>query len=687
MPKRLIIIVTMFILLISSVIAQDTISKNIFLKDVIITSTRSNSKLESIPASIDVVNKEEIENFPATNLDNLLQSVANVYVNRSWGIFSKNSSVTMRGMDGTNRVLVLYNGVPLNKTSGGGINWYIIQPETVEKIEVLKGSNSALYGNNAMSGIINIVSEIPKGKFKGNFSLLYGGYQTFGSRMNLSSNNIKNNKGWYAYANAFWRKGEGYIMTPPELRDSNDCKLSMQEYSSDLKFGYQFNANSALILNYNFYADKRSDGTIIFEKDGSYLKTFSNMGIISYHNLFSNKILFNVKSFYHYDYFWQHTERLNETGDTYKLYDTDQSSNDIGIWINASKNFGSSHKITLGMDLKQGNMDAVDIYRSSTDEVQRKGNISFAAVFIQDEISLKTKWSFVAALRYDYARFNSGCIIVENPSYNTGFAHSYTENYPSDQWMNISPKLSAKYIINHKVDIYLSASKGFMPATLDDMCSSRKINKGFKLANPHLKPEFVTTYEAGSNYKPIKNLLIETSIYFSYGKDFQYFVATGEVIDNTSIVLKRENIGDVYINGFEITFKYQILNNTLFKSSYTYNHSEIIKFNAVNETGVNLKGKHISEIPQHQLFVGIFNKNKIINSSLILNYVGEQWADEQNSSLIDNHLTLDLRLNREWNKRISLSFDLQNIFDNEFIDKKGGLSPGRFFELELGIRI
>ena len=183
------------------------------------------------------------------------------------------------------------------------------------------------------------------------------------------------------------------------------------------------------------------------------------------------------------------------------------------------------------------------------------------------------------------------------------------------------------------------------------------------------------------------SILIETSIYFSYGKDFQYFVATGEVIDNTSIVLKRENIGDVYINGFEITFKYQILNNTLFKSSYTYNHSEIIKFNAVNETGVNLKGKHISEIPQHQLFVGIFNKNKIINSSLILNYVGEQWADEQNSSLIDNHLTLDLRLNREWNKRISLSFDLQNIFDNEFIDKKGGLSPGRFFELELGIRI
>ncbi len=683
MNKRLIIVL---FLLIRIVNAQDTISKNIFLKDIIITSTRSNSKLENIPACIDVVNKEDIENYPSTNLDNLLQSVANVYVNRSWGIFSKNSSVTMRGMDGTNRVLVLYNGVPLNKTSGGGINWYAIQPETVEKIEVLKGSNSALYGNNAMSGIINIVSQIPKDKFKGNLNLLYGGYQTFGSRINLSGNNLKNNQGWYWYANGFWRKGEGYIMTPPELRDSNDCKLSMQEYSTDLQLGYQFNNNSSLSFNYNFYADKRSDGTKIYEKDGSYLKTYSNMGIISYHNLFANQILFNAKAFYHYDYFWQHTEKLNETGDTYKLYDTDQSSNDLGLWLNATKNIGKFNKITVGIDLKQGNMDAMDIYRSSTDMVQRKGNISFVAGFLQDEISVNGKWNFVAALRYDYARFNSGSIVVENPSYNTGFARSFTENYPSDKWMSLSPKISAKYLINNKVDVYISASKGFMPATLDDMCSSRKINKGFKLANPQLKPEYVTTYEAGCNYKPMNNLLLESSIYFSQGKDFQYFVATGEVVDNTSIVLKRENIGDVNIKGFELSAKYQLIKSIILRANYTYNHSEIIKFNALNETGVNLKGKHIAEIPEHQMFVGLFLRNKIVNSGITFNYVGEQWSDEQNSAIINDHFTIDLSLSREWNKKITIAFDLQNILDNEFIDKKGGISPGRYFELEVGIR-
>jgi iron complex outermembrane receptor protein len=684
--NKKILIIFIFTFFTNILNAQDTILKNIFLKDVIILSTRTNSKLENIPASIDVIAKEEIENYPSTNIDNLLQSVSNVYVNRSWGIFSKNSSVTMRGMDGTNRVLVLYNGIPLNKTSGGGINWYMIQPETVEKIEVLKGSNSALYGNNAMSGIINIISEIPKEKFKGNFKLLYGGYQTFGSSIHLSGNQVRNNRGWYWYANGFWRKGDGYIMVPKETRDSNDSKLGINEFSSDAQLGYQFNEKTKLTVNYNFYTDNRSDGIKIYEKEGGFQKSFSNLGMLNFSTIMHNGILFNAKAFYHYDYFWQHTEKLNETGDTYKMYDTDQYSNDMGLWLNVTRNLGKINKLTLGADFKHGNMDAEDIYRTSTDNVKRKGNISFAAAFLQDEIAIGNKWNIVAALRYDYAGFNSGSIVVDNPSYNTGFLRSFAEDYPSNHWMSLSPKISAKYNFSNKVDMYISASKGFMPATLDDMCSSRKITKGFKEANPQLKPEYVFTYEIGNTYKPTSNLMFESSIYFSEGKDFQYFVATGEIVDNTSIVLKRENIGKVNIAGFEISAKYQWFKNTLLKCNYTYNHSEIVEFNALNETGVNLKGKHIAEIPAHQVFIGLFNRNKWINSSIIFNYVGEQWVDEQNSATISDHFTIDLRLYREWNKRFTVSLDLQNLLDDEFIDKKGGLSPGRYFELEIGVK-
>jgi len=665
--------------------AQDTL-KNVFLEGIIITSTRTNSTIESIAANVDVVNAKDLENFPLTNIDNVLQSISNVYVNRSWGIFSKNSSVTMRGMDGTNRVLVLYNGIPLNKTSGGGINWYIIAPETVEKIEVIKGSNSALYGNNAMSGIINIITKMPEEKFAGSASVLFASFNTIGGRLNLSGNQIKENKGWYWYANGFYRKGDGYIIVPEKLRDTTDTKLRMNEISSDVKIGYQFNPNTRLSVNYNFYHDQRSDGIKIFETDGSILTDYANIGMLDFTTKLKGNIQFQAKAFYHYDYFWQHTERLNETGDTYKLYDTDQSSEDYGIWMNASKNITKNYTLIMGVDLKQGSMKAEDIYRTSTDHAIRRGNIGFAALFVQNELQITSKFTVVAALRYDYAQFFNGNFSIENPTYNTGFTTNFTENYADNHWFNLSPKLSAKYFFHPKLDVYASFSQGFMPATLDDMCSSRKINKGFKMANPHLKPEYVSNYEIGSNFKPSPHLLFESSIYYSFGKDFQYFVATGEIIDLDKIVLKRENIGKVNIYGFETSVKFQMSRNLLLKANYTYNHSEIQEFNAVNETGINLKGKMIAEIPPHQIFLGLFLKNNWLNASVICNYISQQWADEQNSAIIDPYSTIDIRLSRQFLKHIVCSLEIQNILDHEYIDKKGGLSPGRFIELDLGVK-
>jgi len=665
--------------------AQDSL-KTVFLKNVVISSSRNNSNIENIAASIDVVNNNDIQNLPSTNFDNILQSVSNVYVNRSWGIFSKNSSVTMRGMDGTNRVLVLYNGIPLNKTSGGGINWYIIAPETVEKVEVIKGSNSALYGNNAMSGIINIVTKIPEEKFAGTISILVASYNTIGGRINLSGNKIKDKKGWFWYANGFYRKGDGYINVPEALRDSTDCKLRMNEVSSDVKIGYQFNENTRLSVNYNFYHDKRNDGIKIFETDGSLLTDYSNVGMADFTTILKGNIQFQAKTFYHYDYFWQHTERLNETGDIYKLYDTDQSSNDYGLWMNASKNITKNYKLTLGIDLKQGNMKAEDIYRTSTDHAIRQGKIGFAAIFAQNELQITKKYLLVAALRYDYAKFFNGSFSIENPTYNTGFTSNFTDNYATNNWFNISPKLSLKYFVHPKLDVYASFSQGFMPGTLDDMCSSKKITKGFKLANPNLKPEYVTSYEIGSNYKPNNKLLLESSVYYSFGKDFQYFVATGEIIDLDKIVLKRENIGKVNIYGFETSTVFQFTKNLLLKANYTFNHSEIVEFNAVNETGINLKGKYIAEIPPHQVFVGAFFKTKWINASVICNYISQQWADEQNIAIIDPYTTIDIRFSRQFFKHIICSIDIQNILNNEYIDKKGGLSPGRFIELDLGMK-
>ena len=155
--KRLICFL-LVVYLCNNIYSQSRFTGIINIPEVIFTATRTANSLENIPGRLEIISQQIIQDFPANSIDDLLISVPGLNVNRSWGIFSKNSSVNMRGISGTGRVLVLFNGLPLNKSAGGGINWHMINTDMVQRIEISKGPGSAVYGNNAMTGVINIIT-------------------------------------------------------------------------------------------------------------------------------------------------------------------------------------------------------------------------------------------------------------------------------------------------------------------------------------------------------------------------------------------------------------------------------------------------------------------------------------------------------------------------------------------------
>jgi outer membrane cobalamin receptor len=234
------------------------------MEKVIITATLTERKIEDLPGQNEIIEKSEIEDFPATNTDELLQSISNINVNRSWGIFSKNSSVTMRGLESAQGTLILYNGVPLNKTAGGSINWHMISPDRIERIEVIKGPSSALYGNNAMGGVINIITKKTNEEISGDIRAFGGTYGTFGGKINLEGNQKINNKKLYWGINGFYRQGNGYIIEPLTIRDSTDVEVYLKENRIGAMVGYEFNQNNKLEVEYSFYDDKRGDGKQVY---------------------------------------------------------------------------------------------------------------------------------------------------------------------------------------------------------------------------------------------------------------------------------------------------------------------------------------------------------------------------------------------------------------------------------------
>lgn len=659
------------------------IPDSIEMATIVVTATRTQALMEDVPQRIHKIEKKTIENYPASNTDNLLRMIPGINVNRSSGIFSRNSSVTMRGMPGASRSLILLDGVPLNKSAGGTINWHLITPDEIERIEVVKGPGSALYGNNAMSGVINIITKKPQKNIQGMINGGYGSYNTFKGQFNLSGKNKQTN-GLYWKLGGFYRQGDGYIIEPEDTRDSLNINAYLQEGNMNGLLGYRFGPNQKLEIDYRYYRDKRGNGVKVYEEDGRF-ETFTDYNLTAAYSGNIQRVEININTFYFNESYYRQNENINSSGE-YKLVDTDTDKQDLGLWMTLSRTFGKRHLMSAGIDLKNGILDNQEIYRTSPDALYTDGKIFFSALFLQDEMNFaNNRLKLIAGLRLDYAKYYDGHFEVENPTSKTGFSSPTTITYPQSAWMEISPKIALKYFITKNLNVFLSASSGFMPPKLDDLAGSRKISRGFKIANPELFPEKFASFELGIDYSVADKLFIKSSGYYALGDDFQYLVATGDYIDTGSDdpvpVFQRQNVTKVEIIGAEIGLEYFITKKMKFTGSYAYNHSTILEYNAPG--GENLDGKYLSEVPPNLVFLGFEWRNKIVDLFIDYSYTDDQWYDELNTTLVDAYSLVNIRLSKYVMRDLQLILDVQDLFDEQYVDRKGYLSPGRFFMFEI----
>jgi iron complex outermembrane recepter protein len=654
------------------------------LDSILVSANRIHQQKEDIPGKIDIITRKDFESIPVNNVDDIFKTIPNVQVNRSWGIFSKNSSVTMRGLEGSSRTLILFDGVPMNKSAGGSINWAMLNPDDIERIEVIKGPASALYGNNAMAGVINIISTSPKETFSGSLSALAGTYNTLGTNLVAQSNLVQNNRGFYWNLTGFYRQGDGYLFEPFKDRDSTSAKLFLNEGSIHIKSGYQFNSRNKLEISYSFYEDYRGEGVRVYENGGKFNAITNHYATFKY-NTELNDYKLNIIVFFQNEDYLRQSESLNYYAE-YKLFNDESLKNDIGLWTSISRQINLKNSFVFGFDLKYGDVNTSSYYKTATDILKYTGKLAFSALFLQyDYAIIPSKLKLQSGIRFDQAKFYNGNLFVSDPTNNTGFNENYYEEFKTNNWNNISPKIALKFFINEKINLYSSVSTGFMPPKLDDLCKSGKIRKGFKVANPELGPEKIITYEIGSKYES-QDLKIEPAIYYSRGYDFQYFVGTGESIDSdgeSKPIFKRQNISKVEIKGVEIGIQKVLGENLSFNISYAYNYSKIAEFHAIDSSSNNISGKFLMEVSPHNFYTGITYKNNIANLYASYDFVDGQWADDENTIRVEAYSLINLKIYRLFFDKFNIALDIQNILNLEYVDRKGYLSPGRYTSIEL----
>ncbi|MCS7281167.1 MAG: TonB-dependent receptor [Desulfobacterota bacterium] len=635
------------------------------LEEIVVTATKIEKPLDRIPARVDVITRERIDETPYIKIDDILRTIAHVNVVRTLGIYTLVPTVTLRGLsDEQARTLVLLDGIPLNKADTGNVNFNRINVEEIERVEIFKGPASSIYGNNAMGGVIHIITKKPDKPFYGFIQGFSGSFGTYGGDLLLSG---KKKKVFYRIT-ARNLNSDGYISVPPYRRTADTVKRFAIENAGTLLVGYEPTDENTLTFRAETYDDKRGEGRKIRHVRGIHRDFDTTSYAINYKGQIQN---FTIRgnAFYTNENYRRVSETIRRG--SYVRFDVDSERIDSGIDLSFSFGVGKSSTLTVGGDLRNGSVDGKDIYITSPDLTLNKGKIRLVGTWVQHEVPFSEgKLNFLMGIRYDHAHFYDGEFFSTLSEFK-----AYSGKIRSNTWDAISPRFSVKYHFHPALSGYFSYGRGFRASILDDLCRTGIMWGLYKEANPDLKPEKIDTYEIGFDWRSNEKFKLSGSLYYSLGKDFLYYVPTGRVLSGRALY-RRENVGEVESKGLEASSSYNPHKNLSFSLNYTLSYAEIKEF----KKRPDMEGKELTRTPRYQIKGNITYLGGPLAISLLPAYKSYQWiyTNEitQTMKRLGGYFVLDARVWKNFGKTVQASVDFMNIFDKKYMESADERSPG-----------
>src|SRR5262249_49830826 len=183
---RLVTIVALLVpvLLAGQAAAQMNVSPTKVVDPIVVTATKLETPAQQLGASVSVIDGEDFQTFHYPTVDEALRTVPGLDIRRS-GSFGKTTSLSIRGAD-PSQVQVLVDGVRVKSPTLGEAELSDLSPELIERIEIIRGPQSTIYGADAIGGVVNIITKKGKGPFSASVSQEYGNYDTYITRARAS---------------------------------------------------------------------------------------------------------------------------------------------------------------------------------------------------------------------------------------------------------------------------------------------------------------------------------------------------------------------------------------------------------------------------------------------------------------------------------------------------------------------
>ncbi len=644
------------------------------LGEVVISSTRSEIPVSDAPQSVTVLSSEDIMESPFDRVEDIVRSVPGIYNFRHFGLQTNGvvSPLNMRGA-GQNRVLLLVDGVPQNDNFNNAIAWVAwgyIPKEAIQRIEILRGPTSALYGSEGLGGVIHIITKSPQ---KDRETSIRGEAGTADTYKGAGFHSQKFQDFGVLLAGGY-EESDGFYMT--DNPQSYNIKRHRDVGKVMGKATYDFGTQTNLSLASLYYDHETGKGREFFydelQLDQHWLN-FSHQGeflelkSLVYLNR-ADKTAFQDKS-PNFDFLLRQEEVPADTW---------------GADLQGSLNLSPWAKLTLGAAFKEVSWDYDNVYTNS----DRKEGAGGKQRFISPFSSLDFRFlddSFLVSLgaRYDYIKTFDG---ANWDSAKSAGKAPFDNSFDSETEDSFSPKLGLTYHFNPNTTFRASGGKGFRAPSLFEMFKVhvRQGGQYYREANPNLKPEEIWSYDLGVEHFLTENLMAKATFYQAFAQDYIGDRLTAQVPisgGKTRNEYIKDNINEVDIYGTELEVQWYPRQDLSLFANYTYNISEVNE----DKNNPELEGNYLPNDPRHKFHVGVNYKNpNLVDVSLLVNYYADIYLDEKNTFKESDYTTVDLRISRKFMDRFTVYFNAENIFDEEYIifrqaSKEDTVAPGAVF--------
>lgn len=619
--------------------------------EVVVTGTRYEERVEKIPANVTIIDEKTIKNSNAVSVPDLLRSEEGIVVRDLLGI-GRTAEVDLRGFgeSAPSNTLVLVDGRRVNEIDLSGVDWTQIPIDQIERIEIIRGTGTVLYGDSAVGGVINIITKTPSQKpaFSAGSSL--GSYNMKKGQFSLSGGQGKVAASFYGDYNSTdgYRQNNEYLARDLGAKATLDATDFLRFTLSGSYHKDDYGLPGALSLE-EVNANRRSSQSPLdnAKTEDGYVKLGFDLDLGDYGNIVTD---------------FSYRDRESDTNWISQSFVQESMIHTWAIlprYILKADIFEHRNTLIGGIDLYRSDQGTKSFFGappspSGLADIRRQSY----GVYLSDEYSIVEKLILSLGGRLEYVDYDL------HQKDLTGFLAPLDATVKENENAYTA---GLTWLYSGKSSLFARANRSFRFPLTDELVVFDYV-AGTIRVNSDLKPQTGQDYELGIRHFLTSKLQVDVTLYRADINHEIYF---------NRLTFANENYEKTLHQGVEVGSKAELFDRLTVFGNYTYDQATFV--------GGPFDGKTIPAVPRNKFNLG-FRVHDLIPGfifSAVYNYVDSSYliSDQANTfDKLESYYTIDLRLSYAW-KQVNAFVGVNNVTDQKYSEYGvvGGLTPAPFY--------